>query len=201
MNAQFETVILEKETRMNVQAGHPLLPVVPPAKRAASAERIFEEEAWPHFSLLLGAAHRATGGDHAEAEDLVQQVYMQAWRSFAAYMPGTNCRAWLFRILFFKLKRFNHARAERRARVIYLDDVIAEYEPYLTPQPTVLNDDREAIQHALNQVGAPFREVVELALVEEFSYREIAAQLEIPIGTVMSRLSRGRALLRKTLAP
>lgn len=200
MKAQLKTVMWEKESAMSMPTGNPSLPVMPPAKRTASAERIFEEEAWPHFSLLLGAAHRAIGGDHAEAEDLVQQVYLQAWRSFAAYMPGTNCRAWLFKILFFKLKHFNHTRAERGARRVSLDDLIAESEPYVMPRPAVLNDHREAIQHALNQVDAPFRMVVELALIEEFSYREIATQLEIPIGTVMSRLSRGRALLRKTLS-
>jgi RNA polymerase sigma factor (sigma-70 family) len=161
-----------------------------------SAAQLFEQEALPHFPQLLRAARQATG-NQTEAEDVIQEVYLQAWISFAAYTPGTNCRAWLFKILFYKLKQ---QALHRLTRQVCLDELPADCEPAISPQPDVLNEDREAIRQALQQVNAPFRTVVTLALIEEFSYREIAAYLNIPIGTVMSRLSRGRALIKEALA-
>lgn len=160
-----------------------------------SKEQLFEQEAVPHFPLLLWTAKKVTG-DFAAAEDVVQEVCLQAWISFAAYTPGTNCRAWLFKILFYKLRKRGRQPA---IRLLCLEDLAEEDQPTVTPLPAVLNEDRECLQDALQTLALPFREVVQLALVEEYSYREIAAQLNIPIGTVMSRLSRGRAMMKELL--
>jgi RNA polymerase sigma-70 factor (ECF subfamily) len=156
----------------------------------------FEAEAMPHLDDLFRTAARLVS-DRSEAEDLVQEVYLQAWKSFGRYEPGTNCRAWLYKILFNKL---NHQRRRRsQGRWLQADDaLLAETVAYEPPVPHDLTD--EEVIGALDGLHASFREVVLLADVEEFSYREIAEVLGIPIGTVMSRLSRGRKQLRDALA-
>jgi RNA polymerase sigma-70 factor (ECF subfamily) len=157
----------------------------------------FEAEAMPHLGDLFRTAVRLVM-DRAEAEDLVQEVYLQAWKSFARYEPGTNCRAWLYKILFHKL---NHQRRQKysQGRLLQADDaLIAETVAYDAPVRPDLTD--EEVIKALDQVPANFREVVLLADVEEFSYKEVAEVLGIPIGTVMSRLSRGRKQLRDALS-
>ncbi|MGH9940844.1 MAG: sigma-70 family RNA polymerase sigma factor [Pyrinomonadaceae bacterium] len=164
--------------------------------RMMTAEE-FESEAMPHLDDLYRMACRLTA-DRGEAEDMVQEVYLQAWKSFAKYEPGTNCRAWLYKILFHKLA---HHRRRKYARWKWLregDEGVAEgvaYEPPVNPNLT----DGEVLS-ALARVPARYREIVLLADVEEFSYREIAGVLRIPPGTVMSRLSRGRKRLREMLA-
>lgn len=162
------------------------------------AEKLFEAEALPHIDVLFRTAVRLTA-DRTEAEDLVQETYTQAWLSIGAYRPGTNCRAWLFKILMNKLEHQRRRRYALLKRTADADpELLAETVAYVPPVEQELRD--EEVLAALGRVPLRFREVVLLADVEEFSYREIAQILDVPVGTVMSRLSRGRKLLREMLA-
>ena len=163
---------------------------------AASKEESFEEAAMPHLDDLFRTAIRVIG-DRAEAEDLLQETYLQAWKSFHRFEPGTNCRAWLFKILFHVV----HHHRRKRFRFSFVADGEELLENYLTYEPPVTERLRdEDVLAALEKVPEKYREVVLLSDVEEFSYKEIADILTVPIGTVMSRLSRGRQILRKELA-
>jgi len=160
-------------------------------------EEDFEAAAMPHFLDLYRTA-RLLARDPAEAEDLVQDVYLQAWKSFHRFELGTNCRAWLFKILFHRLHHFRRrwvkaASVEAFEKPEDADNIAAE-----VPVPQEIRD--EDVLNALEKVPVEFREVVLLADVQEFSYKEVAATLNVPLGTVMSRLSRGRKLLRRELA-
>ena len=155
----------------------------------------FEAEALPHLNDLFRTAVRILG-DRNRAEDVAQEVYLQAWKSFDRFESGTNCRAWLFKILFHCV---NHHR-----RKWFRFPVLKETEEFLeanlvapSPIPDQLKD--EDILAALDRIPAEFRSVVLLVDVEEFAYKEAAEILSVPIGTVMSRLSRGRKLLREQL--
>lgn len=134
--------------------------------------------------------------DQSKARDAVQEAYLIAWRSFENYEYGTNCRAWLFQIL------FNVVRHERRQRFKWItgkqEDAadVALAAPALVP--AILTDGD--ILASLQRLPTRFREIVLLTDVQDFSYKETAEILQIPIGTVMSRLSRGRTLLRRQLA-
>jgi RNA polymerase sigma-70 factor (ECF subfamily) len=152
----------------------------------------FEASALPHLDDLYRTAARAIG-DRSEAEDLVQEAYLQAWKSFHRFQPGTNCRAWLFKILFHVIQ---HHRRRRYAMAIAGDSeqLLAESVVYEPPAPEHLTD--EDMLAALERVPQQFREVILLADVQEFSYKEISGILQVPIGTVMSRLNRGRRVLR-----
>ncbi len=161
------------------------------------AERLFEAEALPHIDVLFRTAVRLTA-DRAEAEDLVQETYAQAWLSFKAYEPGTNCRAWLFKILMNKLEHQRRRKYALMKRTAAADELTFERVAYVPPVEQELKD--EEVLAALDRVPERFREVVLLADVEEFTYREIAELLGVPAGTVMSRLSRGRKLLREMLS-
>ena len=156
----------------------------------------FESAAMPHLNDLFRTAYRLVG-DRSLAEDVVQETYLQAWKSFHRFETGTNCRAWMFKILFhsihhYRRQWFNVRIIQESAEI--LEDVVAAP----TPIPDALSD--EQILGALDRIPADYRAVVLLADVEEFSYKEIAIALDVPIGTVMSRLSRGRKLLRDHLA-
>jgi RNA polymerase sigma-70 factor, ECF subfamily len=156
----------------------------------------FEAAALPHLPDLFRTAARLTG-DRCRAEDIVQEVYLQAWKSFHRFTPGTNCRAWLFKIL------MNTLHHDRRKWLSLRSMQLAEKEiedtlMYAPPVPEKLTD--QEVLSALDRVPTEFRAVILLADVEEFSYKEIAQVLQIPVGTVMSRLSRGRKLLRELLA-
>ena len=170
------------------------------AAAALTREERFEVEALPHLDAITRTAARVTGS-RAHAEDLAQETFMQAWRSFDRFETGTNCRAWLFKILFNVIRHdrrqlFNfNLRSFRRETREEMPEPELAYEP---PVPPHLTD--EDVLAALDRVPAQYREVVVLADVEEFAYREIAEMLDIPVGTVMSRLSRGRARLRNELA-
>jgi len=160
----------------------------------------FEAAALPHLNDLFRTALRVIGS-RSEAEDLVQETYLQAWKSFHRFETGTNCRAWLFKILFNVIRHdrrqlFNfNLRSFRRETREEMPEPELVYEP---PVPQHLTD--EDVLAAFDHLPAQYREVVVLADVEEFAYREIAEMLDIPVGTVMSRLSRGRARLRNELA-
>lgn len=167
------------------------LELVPKPDRAA----IFDAEAMPHLNDLFATALRMTG-DRARAEDAVQETCLQAWKSFDRFEPGTNCRAWLFKVLFHCVH--HHRRKWFRFPVsIGSEDFREASLPSPEPVPENLRD--EQILAALDKIPADYKAVVLLVDVEEFAYKEASGILGIPIGTVMSRLSRGRKLLREQL--
>ncbi len=155
----------------------------------------FEAEALPHVERLFRMAMWFERDRH-EAEDLVQETLKQALESFHRYTPGTNCRAWLTSIL--HNVRSNRRRAKGRSPIVSADaELLASTVPFVPPVPEHLTDDD--LLGALRRIPVQYQEVIVLSDVEELPYKEIAATLSIPIGTVMSRLHRGRALLRQEL--
>jgi RNA polymerase sigma-70 factor, ECF subfamily len=157
----------------------------------------FEAAAMPHLADLYRSASLLIR-DSSEAEDLVQEVYLEAWKSFHRFEPGTNCRAWLFKILFHRLHHFRRRRIKDSKLEAFASTAAQESIMAEPPVPQEIRD--EDILSALDKVPVEFREVVLMADVEEFSYKEIAQTLKIPLGTVMSRLSRGRKLMRQELS-
>jgi RNA polymerase sigma-70 factor, ECF subfamily len=162
-----------------------------------SEPHTFDNLALPLLDQLYNFAHWLTQ-DRTEAEDLVQETYAKALRGFDLFRPGTNFRAWMYKIL---RNTFLTSRTGMRAPMDQLDEEKADtiLPPVTTTPETLLVDkaNRELLQQALGELPVPFREVVLLADVEEMSYQEIAEALGIPSGTVMSRLSRARAALRQ----
>jgi RNA polymerase sigma-70 factor (ECF subfamily) len=155
----------------------------------------FEAEALPHTGSLFRMAMWFER-NRDEAEDLVQDTLKQALESFHRYTPGTNCRAWLMSIL--NHVRSNRRRARGRSPIVSdTDNAIASTVPFVPPVPEHLTD--EDLLGALRRIPAQYQEVIVLSDVDELPYKEIAKALAIPIGTVMSRLHRGRALLRQEL--
>jgi RNA polymerase sigma-70 factor (ECF subfamily) len=150
----------------------------------------FEAEAVPHLRKLYAASMRLTGNTH-DAEDLVQETCLRAFRSFDRYTPGTDIRAWLFTILY-RAHTDVLRRAARRLKTVSL-----LVEP-ASRSAAAWVDGRD-LADMLARLPAAFRDAVVLRDVEGFSYDEIAAILDIPAGTVMSRIHRGRALLRAAL--
>lgn len=156
----------------------------------------FETAALPHINDLFRTARRVIG-NQVEAEDVVQETFLQAWKSFHRFQPGTNCRAWLFKILFHVMS--HHRRKLFRLPVADVaDETLAETAVY-SPAPTEHLTDDEVLS-AFEKMPQLYRAVVMLADVQEFSYKEISAVLNIPLGTVMSRLNRGRKILRQALS-
>jgi RNA polymerase sigma-70 factor, ECF subfamily len=156
----------------------------------------FEAEAMPHVDRLFRLA-MWWERDRGEAEDLVQDTLVQALQSFHRFTAGTNCRAWLITIL--QHTRSNRRRAKvRRLALEEPDDRIAETIPFVPPLPQQLTD--EDLLAALRGIPEAHQDIILLCDVEELTYKEIAAALEIPLGTVMSRLHRGRAALREQIA-
>ena len=156
----------------------------------------FEAAALPHMKDIYRTATRLVG-DGTRAEDVVQEVFLQAWKSFDRFEPGTNCRAWLFKIL---VNTVHHHR-----RKWFNTRAIKESEEYLaevaSAAPAVPEKiEEQEILASLAEVPEEFRVVLLLVDVEEFAYKEAAEILGIPIGTVMSRVSRGRRILRERLA-
>lgn len=156
----------------------------------------FESIALPYLNDLFRTARRICGSA-TEAEDLVQETFLQAWKSFHRFQMGTNCRAWLFKILF-------HVTSHHRRKSYRLKQTSEHEEEMLenlTAEPSIPQHLRdEEVLSAFAKLPRPYAEVVLLADVQEFSYKEVAEISGIPIGTVMSRLSRGRRLLRTELA-
>ncbi len=156
----------------------------------------------PLFASLYNLAHWLTQ-DRTEAEDLVQETYFKALKGFGSFQPGTNFRAWIYRIL---RNTFLTSRAGLAQHTdVLLEDEEGECElPSRIDSPeTVLlaQADQEMIADALRRLPVQAREIILLCDVEEMSYREIAETLGVPIGTVMSRLSRARKALRELLEP
>jgi len=172
--------------------------VTPQCTNQALRSASFEAEALPHMNDLFRAAASMLR-NREEAEDAVQEAYLVAWKSFHRFTPGTNCRAWLFQILFNVVR---HRRQKWFTTLRWLGEQAPNLEETLVYEPPVPeNLTDEDVLEAFQKVPAAFSEVVMLADVQEFSYKEIAEALGIPIGTVMSRLSRGRRQLRAFLAP
>jgi len=155
---------------------------------------VFETEALGFADQLYRVALRLCR-DRARAEDLVQETYLQAWRSFHRFELGTNLRAWLYKILF---NVYYSGQRKEKLQVVPAEETLAETIAYDPPTPQWLTD--EEVLAALERLPRDFQIPILLADVEELSYREIADVLEIPVGTVMSRLHRGRKLLRTELA-
>jgi RNA polymerase sigma-70 factor (ECF subfamily) len=161
----------------------------------------FEAQAMPLFASLYNLAHWLTQ-NREEAEDLVQETYLKALKGFASFQQGTNLRAWMYRIL---RNTFLTSRTGLRAKLtepLDLDeDPAAVPVTADTPESVLLaRVDRQTVQDALERLPVRFREVILLCDMEEMSYQEIAEALGIPIGTVMSRLSRARKSMRELLA-
>lgn len=167
---------------------------------SASPSATFEQLALPLLPSLYNHAFWLAR-DHAEAEDLVQETLSKALRAFDSFETGTNFKAWVFRILrnTFLTSRTGIATA----RTVFLEDQPAGFDTIdagPTPEDTLIQLNNEAALHAaLDQLQQPLREVLLLCDVEELKYKDIALVLDVPIGTVMSRISRARLALRHLL--
>lgn len=158
----------------------------------------FEREALSHIDALLRAARRIAHG-HQDAEDIVQETYLRAWKYFDSFDPGSNCRAWLFRIMFNVINARKGKDAKMpEAPLENLESGDRQYSNVLTFDPLREIEGQEVLE-MMERLSDEHRSVLWLAVVEEFSYREAAETLEVPIGTVMSRLHRARRELRKLL--
>ena len=160
----------------------------------------FEELAMPLSHSLYNFA-RWLAHDGHDAEDLVQETYLKALRSFASFEPGTNLRLWMFRIL---KNTFLTSRSKNQQHMtIPLDsetNLWAQPATFDTPESLLIgNFEIDAIRNAIEQLPVIYREVILLSDVENASYREIVEILSIPIGTVMSRLARARKIVRESL--
>ena len=170
------------------------------------AQEEFEAIALEHFDALYNTALRLTR-DPSEAEDLVQETFLKAFRFLHRFEPGTNMKAWLFTIL-----RNTYINAYRKAARQQRVDFEQVVPLYAASETTAEWSDRQSVEEmlryvvqddvkrALDELPEDYRMVVLLADLEDFSYKEIASIVGCPVGTVMSRLFRGRRLLRKHLA-
>jgi len=175
-------------------------------KTTADKQKTFNLEVLPHIDALSNYALRLTG-DREEASDLLQETCLKAFRFFESFKPGTNCKAWLYRIM--KNSFINrYRRAQKRPESVDYDG-IQEYYHSIRPDWEDGNDmqrevfDRllsDEVTEAVKMLPPDFRTVVILSDLEDFTYEEIAEFVDCPIGTVRSRLHRGRRLLRDYLA-
>ena len=174
---------------------------------AADRRSEFEAQALPHLRPLYNLALRLSRNEK-DAEDLVQDTYLRAYRFFHRFEPGTNIRAWLFRIL--KNQFLNRVQQDRPISTDVDLDALTDshgmiesafpHSPTRTPEQEVMESVTAVeVDQALASLPPEYLLVVTLALVEDMSYREIAEALGIPMGTVMSRLHRGRKLLQARL--
>ena len=193
--------------RQTNTAAAPLPPPAPVAGEAAALARtpgvaeaaLFNEMATQHLDALYRTALRLSGRPQ-DAEDLVQETYLRAWRSLHTYKPGTNPKAWLFRIL-------HNAHIDRfraSSRTVQTVDEFEGQDPafvvHETPESLIMSGLMDAeVRQALMEIPDVFRACLILADLEGFSYQEIADILGIPRGTVMSRLFRGRRAMRRAL--
>ena len=179
------------------------------AETVSDPRREFEEQAIPFMDQLYAAAMRMTRNP-ADAADLVQETFVKAFQAFGQFQQGTNLKAWLYRILtntYINSYRKNQRNPYQGALEDLEDWQLGSAES-LTQGRTTRSAEAEAIDHlpdsdvkeALQSIPEDFRLAVYLADVEGFSYQEIADIMKTPVGTVMSRLHRGRRLLRERLA-
>jgi RNA polymerase sigma-70 factor (ECF subfamily) len=158
----------------------------------------FEQMVMPLFDQLYNFAHWLTGAQ-ADAEDLVQETYVRALKGFGSFEAGTDLRAWMYRILRNTFLTSRSGLAAKRTTSLE-DDVAEPISPELTPELLLLREEgKVTVSNALAALPVDSREVLLLFEMEEMSYREIAGVLGVPIGTVMSRLSRARKMMRLAL--
>jgi RNA polymerase sigma-70 factor (ECF subfamily) len=174
-------------------------------KQEVQKQQDFNEEIIPHLDALYNFGLRLTS-DPNDAEDLVQDTIVKAYRFFSSYEKGTNAKAWLFRIL--KNSYINNYRKKsKKPQEVDYDEVATFYETIRAERTEtsdledkmfreLIDDD---ISKALDEIPEDFRTVVLLCDVEDFTYEEIANMLDVPIGTIRSRLHRGRNLLKAQL--
>jgi RNA polymerase sigma-70 factor, ECF subfamily len=172
-----------------------------PRSSPTEARAAFEAEALGHLDALYRAALHLTRSP-ADAEDLVQDTFVKAFRFAGQFERGTNLKAWLFTILHNTYR--NQRRAARRSTVDVdserVENTSAPADQWETPEQILMRGTVDAdVQAALDSLPDPFRQAVWLRDVEEFSYLEMAQVLDVPVGTVMSRISRGRHFLHERL--
>jgi RNA polymerase sigma-70 factor (ECF subfamily) len=165
-----------------------------PYNANSAQDRIFEQEFMPLLDAVYAFSYRLTG-DRAQAEDLAQETFLKAWRFMERYTADTNAKAWLFRIC--RNAFINEWRSRKtQPRTRDIDDPSVRLLPVAeSPKNDTMGDE---VMRAINGLSPHFRTVVLLDL-EDFTYEEIAAILDIPIGTVRSRLHRARNILAKKL--
>ncbi len=164
----------------------------------------FENKVMPYRQILMNHALRLTGNQR-DAEDLTQDTLIRAFRFFDKFEEGTNCKAWLLRIMTNEyINQYRHTQHERACvdhdesvseNIADMRDVTYDDDLYVEESA----DFSDEVSHAIKLVPDDFRAIVVMADIQDQSYREISEKLEIPIGTVMSRLFRGREILRKKL--
>ncbi len=158
----------------------------------------FELEALPHLDSLMRAAGRVSRG-RSDAEDVVQETYLRAWKYYSSFESGSNCRAWLFSIMFNVINGRSGKQA-RQAEIPLDDEETNDYrQSNVVRFDPIKQIEGHEVLAATNLLHPDQRSVLWLVVVEEFSYKEAADILDIPIGTVMSRLHRGRRELRRLL--
>lgn len=191
-------------TAMPADAARP--PAIPGADRGEGQAADFEQQVRPYLAQLYPAALRMTRNP-ADAEDLVQDTLTKAYTAFGQYTPGTNLRAWLHRIL--TTTFINSYRKRKREPAIAPGaDPAADWHPASPHNPAARSAEAEALDkltdttllNALAALPPDFRTAIWLADVEGYPYREVAAMMGTPLGTVMSRLHRARGKLRHALA-
>lgn len=178
-------------------------------KRSSYSEskkvEVFENEFMPHIDSMYNFAYRLTF-DEDEAKDLVQDTYMKAFRFINSFLEGTNAKAWLYRILKNSFINDYRKKSKQPSKVDY-QEVEQYYNSEDTPREATVDLRIEAtkdmigdeITNALNSLAVDFRTVIILCDLEGFTYEEMAKILDIPIGTVRSRLHRARNLMREKL--
>jgi RNA polymerase sigma factor (sigma-70 family) len=168
----------------------------------ASRNTDFEQLALPLFASLYNHAFWLTRNQF-EAEDLVQETFTKSLRAFDSFQPGTNFKAWIFRIL--RNTFLTTREGIAASRTVFLEDhpdTLDTTASGPTPEDTLIRLDNEAALHtALEQLQPQLRDALLLCDVEEIKYKDIAVILDVPIGTVMSRISRARRTLRQLLQP
>jgi RNA polymerase sigma-70 factor (ECF subfamily) len=167
-------------------------PLPQPTKRAR-----FEEAILPHLDAAYNLARWLTGSDH-DAEDVVQEAYLRAYKFFDSYRGGDS-RAWLFSVVRNTCRTW--IKQNRKVDTeLYDDDLHGASDAFDPEAPLLQKASVELVREALEQLPLVFREVVVLRDLEDFSYHDVAAIAGVPLGTVMSRLNRGRARLGHYLA-
>jgi RNA polymerase sigma-70 factor (ECF subfamily) len=186
-----------------------LLPWKRAAPKTGPQTSTFEDLALPLLPSLYNVAVWLSRNP-ADAEDLVQETFLKALRGFGTFEPGTNFKAWIFRIL---RNTYMTSRSGLAAvRTVSLEEELEQridWGPYLVPEAAIDRQtpevnlmrlsDQAALQAAMEELAPPLLEVILLCDVEEMKYKEIATVLEIPIGTVMSRIARARMALRRLI--
>ena len=168
-------------------------------------DAVFEKEFFPHINAMYNFAHRLTF-DEDDAKDLVQDTFMKAYRFINSFQQGTNAKAWLFRILKNSFINDFRKKSKQPTKVDY-QEVESYYNSNKVDKPITSDLRVESVQHmigdeisnALNALEVDFRTVIILCDLESFKYDEMAKILDIPIGTVRSRLHRARNLLKEEL--